>query len=703
MGTIWVREFSGGLDARRLPVNTPGGNLIVGFDGHINRGGDFEQRADFVAEYTLPAGTFGLSADDNNLAVFGSAAAPTLPVGIIYQRLQHPDGTTAMRDVLSVDRFANKFYVIAEFADGRFFHYYDGTLVADWADGKAKASFTVTAGSSTPGAQAVGSIRVAQTQFSSREVTSVTVNGVNLMGGVAVVIGLGNVDTAIVIVNRINERTGIHGYTASRQTNGANNSLPSDCTIIIRTVAQSPAANGFVVDGTSFNGSVQFADKVNMAGGAVPVESRLTGLTIDSVSVIAGAIGWVANPSTSAMAAAIANSINSTSTAYTAVAVGSRVDVTAVADGPGPNGDAFVFTVANGLVITPASGLEMAGGGVISSGYAPGRYARTAKEKMYSLSGSVLHFSAVADPTSWLTSDPGAGFVDVAGINSGFASLIALSRYQQFLAVFAEDATMIYFIDPDPDLNREVQILNNTGTLSPLSVTQFGDGDIFYLHESGLRSLRARDSSQAAMSIDIGSPIDDILQPIVASMPLADRAKIIGLIEPRDGRFWLIVNQQIFVFTFYPGSKISAWSIYRIGFNVDDAVKHKRRVYLRSGNTIYVYGGLGATPRYGEAEAVAQLPFLDGGRPNVKKGFRSYDVACTGTWKVELGMNPNDQTVLDTLGRVFETTYNGPILSGAGESTHFSLKFTLERAPASGPAKLSSVTIHHDGDDVSDG
>ena len=45
MGTIWIREFTGGLDARRLPETTPGGVLIKGIDGHINRGGEFEQRA----------------------------------------------------------------------------------------------------------------------------------------------------------------------------------------------------------------------------------------------------------------------------------------------------------------------------------------------------------------------------------------------------------------------------------------------------------------------------------------------------------------------------------------------------------------------------------------------------------------------------------------------------------------------------------
>ena len=48
MGTIWVREFTGGLDVRRLPETSPGGTLMRGLDCHITRGGEVEQRAVFA-------------------------------------------------------------------------------------------------------------------------------------------------------------------------------------------------------------------------------------------------------------------------------------------------------------------------------------------------------------------------------------------------------------------------------------------------------------------------------------------------------------------------------------------------------------------------------------------------------------------------------------------------------------------------------
>lgn len=692
MGTIWIKEFSGGLDARRLPVNTPGGNLITGYDGHINRGGDFEQRADFVAEYTLPAGTHGLAATQDTLVVFGSIADPTLPIGVSYQRLQHPDGTTAMRAILSVDQFKSNFYVIAEFEDGKFFHFYNGTLVEDWADGRARASFDVVSGDEDAGSQAFGTFTITSTQFGVREIYSVSVNSVVITTATINVGGGSPSDAAGLVVANINANTGVSGYTA---TNAGG-------TVTIRAVARSTTANGYDIT-VDRNVGVSVDNFVAFSGGEDPTISTLENLTIDGVAAIASPVEW---PGTAAgMAQAIVDAVNShTSTPdYLATLSGARVDIRAVDYGTSEDGKAVVFTVSDDLVLDPPTGLELGGGGESEAVYVPGRFARTVKEKMYALSGSVLHFSKLADPGSWLPEDTGAGFVDVAGINSGFEQLMALARYQQYLAVFAEDATIIYYIDPDPTLNKEVQVLNNTGTISPRSVTQFGDSDLFYLHESGLRSLRARDSTLSATTVDIGSAVDDIIQPIISAMSTDERLQIIGLIEPREGRFWLIIGQQIFVFTFYPGSKISAWSIYRLGFSVDHAIKFRRRAYLRSGNTVYVYGGLAATPQYSAVAAVAQLPYLDAGKPNVKKILQSLDVACVGTWKVEVGMNTNDRDTLDTIGRVSETTYNQSVIPARGEGTHFSFKFTLEATPTSGPAKLSSVAIQFEAEDDGDG
>jgi hypothetical protein len=579
---VWIKEFTGGLDTRRMPETTAGGVLVKAVNGHVSRGGEFEKRAAFVPEYTLPAGTVGMAAGATSIYVFGHTTAPGgLPSGVTYQRLQHSDGVTALSKILSYDLYASKLYVVGLFADGAIFHFYDGVRVTNWYDGRARASFQVTGGVGT---------------------------------------------------------------------------------------------------------------------------STLTALTVNGVSIIGGTITWTtSNENTAAL---IAASINSTTSSpdYTATAVGAQVNILAATAGAASNGFAVGYTVASGMTITPASGFLLANGSDTPSGtYQPGSFVKTVSKKMYSTSGSVLHFSGIAAPTKWTTDNVGAGFIDMASETSGAEQLQAVGKYQSNIAVFAERTIIIEYIDPDPTLNRQIQVLNNTGTLSPKSVTQFGDSDLFYLDESGLRSLKARDSSNAAATTDIGVPIDTLVIDKLSEITLDERANVIGLIEPRDGRFWLAIKDTIFVFSFFNGAKVSAWSTYipsvvvggdEVVFPIDDMVVFRRRVYIRSGNTIYVYGGLSSTVEYDATVADAWLPYLDANAPTRKKNFTGIDAALEGSWNVYVAMDPTNEDAEDKVATVYETTFRDGRLPGIGDATHISLRF---RSTGDGPAKVSSAVIHYEG------
>ncbi|RWA81505.1 MAG: hypothetical protein EOQ31_31675 [Mesorhizobium sp.] len=579
MGEIWVKEFSGGLDARRMVETTPGGILIQGSDGHLTRGGEFEKRAAFVTAYTLPQGTKGLAYTRTGLVVFGSAAAPTLPDGVAYQQLAHPDGTPFLISVPSFDLYAGKIYAVGVFSDGSIHHFYDGVRVDDWFDGRARASFRVTAG------------------------------------------------------------------------------------------------------GTG---------------------SSISALTVDGIAIISGSVNWTT--SNAATAAAIAAAINADTTTpeYTAVSVDDQVVIVADDPGTAANGKVVAVTLVSGFGITPADGIAMAGGAEEEDTFEPGEFVKTIGSKVYSTSGPNMHFSGIKIPTGWTTDNVGAGFIDMSSESSGSEQLIALAKYQNSVAVFAETVIQIWYVDPDPTLNKQSQVLNNTGTGSPKSVTQFGDNDLFYLNESGLRSLRARDASNAASTTDIGSPVDPLITAVLSGMTPDARKKIIGLIEPRDGRFWLIMGDRIFVFSFFSGASVSAWSEYIPGFTVDEAVVFGRRVYLRSGDTIYVYGGLDSDLTYDDTEAVAQIPYLDADKPWKPKTLTGVDVAAQGTWKIFTAMNPNNLQAQDAIGTIADviadTTFNDGRIPAQGKSTHFSLIF---KSQGSGYAKIGSCVIHFeaDGDD----
>ena len=464
MGNIWIREFTGGLDTRRLEETTAGGVLIKAVDGHINRGGEFEQRAAFVKVYTLPAGqTKGLAATSTSLYVFGEqdGAGVTLPAGVAYQRLQPPDSAT-LSQVLSFTRFKGKLHVAARYSDNDVYNFFDGTRITDW----------------------------------------------------------------------------------------------------------------------------------------------------------------------------------------------------------------------------PASPFAT--------------FVRTVQQKVYGVAGPTLHFSAVGDATKF-NSGTGFGFIDMSTQATGSEDLTSIAQYQQYIAVFAPRTIQLEYVDPDPALYRLVQVLNNTGTDAPRSVVGFGDNDVFYLDRSGVRSLRARETINVAFSSDTGNPIDDLIIAKLKTLTAAERSNAIGIIEPDDGRLWMALKDEIFVFSYFTGSKVSAWTTYRPGFNVDDMVEFDGKIYLRSGDDIYVYGGLGETLVYDDVEAEAWLPYLDANAPAQAKSFLGFDAAVRGAWEVRAGFDPNDIGASDKIAIITETTYTGDRIGGGSSSTHISLRFKCKGRPAAGgPAKLSAAVIHHD-------
>lgn len=686
MGTIWVREFTGGLDTRRMPETTPGGVLIQGLDGHITRGGEFEKRAAFVATYTLPAGqTVGLAKQRVGLVVFGDGPTPAgLDAGVSYQQLQHPDGDQALVSVPSFDLFGGKIYAVGVFADGTRHHFYDGVRVTDWFDGRARASFQITDGGENIAVAAQGSFNISGgTLGGGNEITDVTVNGVSIVSGAIAHTG-DDETTADAVAADITATVSVPDYTA----------FAAGSQVVIVAVDPGVAANGRVV-AVNPGGDVTVDAIQNMAGGSASTTSFVTSVTIDGVLATAAPVVW--SVSNSATAAAVAAEIGSaiSSPEYSAISVDDTVVILADDAGTAANGRVVTVAYGGGLEITPATGIVMANGADLGDAFEPGPFVKTIGAKMYSVSGPNLHGSGIQQPTKWTTDAVGAFFTDMSSYSSGSEELKAVANYQKNIAIFAETNIQIWFVDPDPSLNTQSQVLNNTGTVSARSVTQFGDNDLFYLNESGLRSLRARDSSNAAATTDIGVPVDTLITEVLRGLDAQSRDKIFGLIEPQEGRFWLIIKDQIFVFSFFSGAKVSAWSLYEPGFDVDEALVFNKRVYLRSGDTIYVYGGIGNEIVYDDLEAVAQIPYLDADDPTREKQWQGFDAAAEGTWKVYAAMDPQNLAAKDKLATFTGSTYGQHRFPAMGASTHISLIF---KSQGEGPAKLGSAVIIYQSD-----
>lgn len=682
MPYILVEDFRGGLDTRRMNVTATPGTLVTLENAHITRGGEIEKRPAFVELADLPSNTTGLAAAGGQIYVFGDAApntitfAPGTPSNLNYVQLQHPSGE-ALTDVLSVDFYNGLVYAAAQFADGRIYHYYNGVRITDWFDGRARATIEITAGSQG-GTNATASLEVTGgTNNPGDNLRVLRINNVDLLDAPVAHTGT-NSTTATNIATAITN--GDSGYTASA----------TGAVVTITAPSFGISYNGlqltFGVDGAVTVGNVS-----HMSGG---VDNAVTDITVDGVSIIGSQVVWAT--SDSATASSLAEAINDFPSApeYEATAVNQFVNIISKESGSSFNNKTVAVTVAGNVTTAfdPSSQNYLDGGADPSSvnGYTPGGFVRPVKAKMYALSDSLLHFSAVDDPTEWNDGNLGAGFINLANNAKGSEDLKAIANYFDKIAVLAEEAVQIWFVDADEDLNQQIQVLNNTGTIAPDSVVEFGDNDVFYLSLSGVRSLRSRDSSNAAFVGDIGNPIDQIVVPVIqADRSVAEKAN--AILEPRDGRYLLSIGDTVYVFSYFPSSSVSAWSTYKPGFVIDRWAYDGRQVLCRSGNKIYSLGGENGNI-YDNTTVTVQMPFLDASNPAAHKDFMSLDVTCENSWDVYLATDPQDISLNEEVATVYQTTYGLGRAAIVGYSTHVAPKLVCSQ---SGAAKLGNIAIHY--------
>jgi len=321
-----------------------------------------------------------------------------------------------------------------------------------------------------------------------------------------------------------------------------------------------------------------------------------------------------------------------------------------------------------------------------------GVFCFTYKGKQYIGVGSVLYFSSLNNPTKWDTYDIGSGFIDMANNFGGRDDLTGAGVYQNNIAVFTERNCQLWFFDPDPNQNSQRQVLDNTGCLAANSVVSVGATDLFYLSYNGIRSLQSRESTDAAYANDIGSPIDEIVIGILASLTPEQRAAAKGLIEPVDGRYWISIGTRLFVLSYFKGSGILAWSEYVPGMTIDEMVAFKNKVYIRSGNKIYLYGGPGGS-QYDNCPVVVEMPYLDANKPGTFKAVNGVDITCEGTWKVFMGFDYTNASARDEIATFTQPSFALGKIPATGIGTHIGVRFTSDHA---GYSKLANVLVHYD-------
>jgi len=713
MPYVLVEDFKSGIDTRRTAVTSVPGSLY-GLDAsgtagltnaHITRGGEIEKRNAFKEWTTLPSGTHGLAAGGGRVYVFGSESAPSMatqPANLNYYRMEHKfgqpptSGAFAMAKVRSVCFYNGEPYAAIEFEDGKIFHYWGDhsnpaftttatvapNRIIDIYDGRARGKITIVTGSNTAttGTAAFTQFTVnGGTNLPGNNLRTLRINAVDIIAS-PVAYTTDNGTSATAIADAINAHTSSPNYTAA---------VDATTRVTITSETRGTGQNGLSVV-KEIEGDFNISNFAGVLAGGV--NNAINDYTIDGQSIIGSPVLWT--DSNSNTARLLADEINTTETSpnYEAVANGGICTVIAEKSGIEPNGFAVSISTGLGNVIF-TNDSTISGGTAISSAAQAGQFVFSNKYAIHALEESNWRFCVVNDPTDWtssLHSDGGAGFQVLSNHARNTEELMAIETYFENMALFAEDCIQIWYYDPDPDLLQLVQVLNNTGTIASKSVEKIGDSDVFYLSRSGIRSLKAKDSSNSAILGDIGNPIDEMIIEAIQNDP-ADGRDACAILDPRTGRYYLAIGSKVYVFSYFPSSAVSAWSVYEPGFVITDWAFDGKQILCRSGDKIYSLGGE-KNDQYDNCKVTVQLPFLDAQSPATNKMWSGIDAVCSSTWVVKTAPDPTDIETNETAATLNKVTYGLGRVGVSTTSTHLALRLENEQT---GAAKLGNLAVHY--------
>ena len=214
-------------------------------------------------------------------------------------------------------------------------------------------------------------------------------------------------------------------------------------------------------------------------------------------------------------------------------------------------------------------------------------------EKIFAIkdNGSV-HYSASGDPTDWTTSGDAGGSV---GLSTGKESVgdsvpRVLGSYRGKLVVFNSDNTQIWDVDPDPDRFAINTTLGSVGSQWPRCTGIVGD-DLFFLTDSGFRSIGQQIYTGNLQDSDVGSPVDSLVHAKLVSDTLVGS----GSFEPGSaffngsGQYMCFIDKEIFVFTFSRMSRVNAWSRYLVPHTIQALAPYGEYMFIRMNDNIYVF------------------------------------------------------------------------------------------------------------------
>ena len=128
-----INSLKSGISRLRTKGGASNDGLYDLLNGYVTLAGTIVSRPGTVEDATLPEGTRGLCAFRGGMVVF-SHEAKVCPAGYTCEVLWHPESPElAIKEIHYAGPMLGYLYVVAEFVDGKVFHYWLEGYGNDWA------------------------------------------------------------------------------------------------------------------------------------------------------------------------------------------------------------------------------------------------------------------------------------------------------------------------------------------------------------------------------------------------------------------------------------------------------------------------------------------------------------------------------------------------------------------------------------------
>lgn len=268
--------------------------------------------------------------------------------------------------------------------------------------------------------------------------------------------------------------------------------------------------------------------------------------------------------------------------------------------------------------------------------------------------GDTLPFCATDLPRNWTLVDD-AGFLPIGLQQKGGTDAKALGLMDRDLVVFFGSAAQVWVPDANPALHVFKKAVPGVGTRFPGSVQSVSD-DLYVLGDEGYRSVVINYKSGNPSDLDVGSPIDKVVKPLIT-----------GSIDPVShfiagrSQYWCAIGNTVFVYSFSRTAKISAWAVYTLPFTPEVFAELDGVMYARSGDDVYKIDESAYADDGVVFDAVIELPFLDMKRQGRMKEIIGVDAALTGDAVIQFRWDPKDLTKITDPIPLSGDTYGGAL------------------------------------------